>query len=82
LLEHSFEEGLEHRNVGVAERDRPQRLVGDVLGVDEVIELVGDHDAHADGQRVDERSRKRRFDDDLGAAASRDARCHGDRQRA
>jgi hypothetical protein len=45
----SFEQRLEHRDVRVAERDRPQRLVGDVFCVDEVVQLVWNDDAHADG---------------------------------
>jgi hypothetical protein len=46
---HAVEQRREHGDVGVAESDRPQRLIGDVFGIDEVVQLVRDDDAHADG---------------------------------
>ena len=82
FAEHPFEQRREHRDVCVAERDRPQRLIGDVFGVDEVVQLVGYDDAHGDRQRLDERPGERRLDDDLGAAAAREARGRGTRQQA
>jgi hypothetical protein len=79
LLEHPFEQRREHCDVGIAERDRPQRLVGDVFRIDEVVQLVGDHDAHVDRQRLDERPGESRFDDDFGAAAACEARGRSNR---
>src|SRR5690606_19416583 len=80
LREHGFEQRRKHRDVRVAETDRPGRLLRQALRVDVVLQLRAENDTHPDRHRLDQRAGKIGLDDDRGGAAGAQDNCYRGRR--
>src|SRR5690606_10143518 len=74
LTEHAVEKRLEHADVRVAHVDGPRGVLRQLFVIDVVVQLVVENDSHPQRQRLDERRRKVRLDDDGRRAAGQRGR--------